>query len=150
MTSSGVPTAVATPVPGPISLKWVENLYNECGREITLAYTTLNQMKNWAIVIAGAILSGLAFGSAAGTYPNKPMIVGVVVAFAFTLRFFIRAILCYINLTRWNTLQRETLKVMVWVNDPPPNAAPQLNAGDLVKLQEAIDNLYFDWHSPIP
>src|SRR6266550_7335479 len=99
------PPAPATAVartPDPISLKWLENLYKESGREITLAYTTLNQMKNWAIVIAGAILSGLALGSAAGTYPSKPMFVGVVIAFAFTLRFFIRAILCYINLSRWN------------------------------------------------
>src|SRR5437899_12327207 len=88
---------------------WLRDFYKECGREITLAYTTLNQMKNWAMVIAGAVLSGLAFGSAAGTYPTKPMFIGVVIAFAFTLRFFIRAILCYINLSRWNTLQRETL-----------------------------------------
>src|SRR5690242_13218613 len=111
-----VPSAPAAP-PIVMSFKWAENLYKECGREITLAYTTLNQMKNWAMVIAGAILSGLAFGSAAGSYPNKPMIVGVVIAFAFTLRFFIRAILCYINLSRWNTLQRETLKVLIWTND---------------------------------
>lgn len=47
--------------------KWIENFYKECGREVTLAYTTLNQMKNWAIVIAGALLSGFAFGTSAIT-----------------------------------------------------------------------------------
>jgi hypothetical protein len=149
MTSGIVPPQSAAPNPGPISFKWLENLYKECGREITLAYTTLNQMKNWAIVIAGAILSGLAFGSAAGTYPTKPMFVGVVIAFAFTLRFFIRAILCYINLSRWNTLQRETLGVMLWASDPQPPASPQLDATKLTELEEKIRNLYFDWHSPI-
>jgi len=144
------PTPVAAP-PDAISFKWVENFYKECGREITLAYTTLNQMKNWAMVIAGAVLSGLAFGSAAGTYPTKPMFIGVVIAFAFTLRFFIRAILCYINLSRWNTLQRETLEAMIWTNDPLLSATPPPpNPSQFKKLAESIRNLYFDWHSPIP
>ncbi len=38
---------------------WLHDFYKECGREATLAYTTLNQMKNWAMVIAAAALSGL-------------------------------------------------------------------------------------------
>jgi len=136
------PTPVAAP-PDAISFKWVENFYKECGREITLAYTTLNQMKNWAMVIAGAVLSGLAFGSAAGTYPTKPMFIGVVIAFAFTLRFFIRAILCYINLSRWNTLQRETLEAMIWTNDPLLSATPPPpNPSQFKKLAESIRNLF--------
>src|SRR5713101_1817071 len=68
---------------------WLENFYKECGREVTLAYTTLNQMKNWAIVTAAAAISGLAFGTAAGKFPNVPMFTGTVIVYAFVLRFFI-------------------------------------------------------------
>lgn len=141
------PPAPVLPPGGPISLKWVENLYKESGREITLAYTTLNQMKNWAIVIAGAILSGLAFGSAAGNYPSRSMFVGVVIAFAFTLRFFIRAILCYINLSRWNSLQRDILHMMLSTNDA--QSPPQVDAGQVAKVSQLIEDLYFNWRSPI-
>ncbi len=38
---------------------WIEHFYKECGREVTLAYTTLNQMKNWAIAIVAAFVSAL-------------------------------------------------------------------------------------------
>ena len=92
---------------------WLEAFYRECGRKITLAYTTLNQMKNWAMLIAAASISGLAFGTSATNYPNVPMLTGVVVVYVFILRFFIRAILAYINLTRWNTLQSDCLQLML-------------------------------------
>lgn len=106
----------ATP-PAPAGIKcddqWLENFYKECGREVTLAYTTLNQMKNWAIVIAGAVISGLAFSSTAqkGEYPNVPMFVGTVIVYIFILRFYIRAILCYTNLLKWNKLQSDCIEL---------------------------------------
>src|SRR6202035_267743 len=81
---------------------WLHDFYKECGREATLAYTTLNQMKNWAMVIAAAALSGLPFGSKSSDYPTPIMFAGSVIVYTFVLRFFIRAILCYINLIRWN------------------------------------------------
>ncbi len=92
---------------------WLENFYRECGREVTLAYTTLNQMKNWAIVIAGAVISGLAFSGSAqkGEYPNLPMFVGTVIVYIFILRFYVRAILCYTNLLRWNKLQSDCIEL---------------------------------------
>lgn len=90
---------------------WLENFYKECGREVTLAYTTLNQMKNWAIVTAAAAISGLAFGTAASNFPNVPMFTGTVIVYAFVLRFFIRAIICYVNLIRWNTLQKDCIEL---------------------------------------
>jgi hypothetical protein len=93
--------------------RWLEAFYKECGREITLAYTTLNQMKNWAMVVAAAAISGLSFSSSAQTnqYPNIPMFVGTVVVYVFILRFYIRAILCYTNLLKWNKLQADCLSL---------------------------------------
>src|SRR5712692_7160109 len=59
--SEGAPTVSIEPAPMSENEdnfeKWVENFYKECGRETTLAYTTLNQMKNWAMVIAAAFIS---------------------------------------------------------------------------------------------
>src|SRR5579863_6802608 len=95
---------------------WLHDFYKECGREATLAYTTLNQMKNWAMVVAAAALSGLPFGSKSSEYPTPIMFAGVVVVYTFILRFFVRAILCYINLVRWNVLQSDCveLKLVQW------------------------------------
>lgn len=93
--------------------KWLDSFYRECGREVTLAYTTLNQMKNWAMVVAAAAISGLSFSSSAqqNQYPSLPMFVGTVVVYVFVLRFYIRAILCYTNLLKWNKLQADCLSL---------------------------------------
>src|SRR5437667_1333397 len=93
------------PASEPLCDSWLHDFYKECGREVTLAYTTLNQMKNWAMIVAAAAISGLSFGTSGRHYPNPVMFVGVVIVYVFILRFFVRAILCYINLTRWNKLQ---------------------------------------------
>ena len=60
---------------------WLHDFYKECGREATLAYTTLNQMKNWAMVIAAAALSGLPFGSKSSEYPTPIMFAGSVIVY---------------------------------------------------------------------
>jgi hypothetical protein len=123
---------------------WLENFYKECGREVTLAYTTLNQAKNWAMAITGAAISGLAFGKAETTYPNVPMFVGVVVVYALNLRFFVRAILSYINLGRWNTLQADCLRSRLFRGGSPSSRLLQSEA----RLNQDINNLYFEWLSP--
>ncbi len=149
-TPNGGPTPalqgeVQTPFPDP---KWLEAFYRECGREVTLAYTTLNQMKNWAMLVTAAAISGLAFGTSAAQYPNRTMLIGVVVVYTFTLRFFIRANLCYINLSRWNTLQSDCVQLMV---SPNADASGQAkNKSALVEqLKQDIQHYYHQWLSPI-
>jgi hypothetical protein len=131
--------------------KWLEHFYKECGREATLAYTTLNQMKNWAVLIVGAIVSAVVAmqrsnGSAQSN--NIPIYFGAVIAYVFTLRFFVRAILCYINLVRWNNLQNEIVALKVVHPSPTKGrtskTTPELKA-DLLKK---IDDLYFKWNAP--
>src|SRR5574341_1741574 len=70
------PSPASTPPTDRFDQKWLEAFYKECGREVTLAYTTLNQMKNWAMIVVAAAISGLSFGTASDTYPNVPMFVG--------------------------------------------------------------------------
>jgi hypothetical protein len=133
---------------GHLDPKWMDAFYRECGREVTLAYTTLNQMKNWAMTIAAAALSGLAFGTASASYPNKYMFVGVVLVYVFVLRFYVRAILCYINLLRWNRLQSDCIEL----NLSPRmryGAEPKQKAELQRQLLEDIQQYYFEWLSPI-
>jgi len=58
------------------------------------------------MVVAAAAISGLSFSSSAqqNQYQTS-MFVGTVVVYVFVLRFYIRAILCYTNLLKWNKLQ---------------------------------------------
>jgi hypothetical protein len=120
--------------------KWLEAFYKECGREVTLAYTTLNQMKNWAMIVVAAAISGLSFGTAANNYPSVPMFVGTVVVYTFVLRFYVRAILCYINLGRWNRLQSDCVNLAL---APPGSDRPALEA----KLAASIETYYHQWRS---
>ena len=126
----------------PLSEKWLENFYKECGRKVTLAYTTLNQMKNWAMIVAAAAISGVAFGTSAQNYPNERMFVGVAIVYTFIIWFFFRALICYINLERWNLLQRSCLNLML---------LHPLNAGtdNAKRLLDDIEIYFFSWISPI-
>jgi hypothetical protein len=130
--------------------KWMESFYKECGREVTLAYTTLNQMKNWAIAIVAAFVSAivaLAKPAQSGQDPTLSQIAvytAAVLAYVFNLRFFIRSILCYINLVRWNRLQSEIVKTYL---TPGTTATTEEEAKK--HLREEIDNYYHKWRSPI-
>jgi hypothetical protein len=123
----------------PLDEEWLKDFYKECGREITLAYTTLNQMQNWAIVVQAAIAAAVgaivkSVSPNAVDAPLTAMVVGASIAYLFTLRFFIRAVICYTNLLRWNTLQKEIL----------------LNHSDPVALSETIRTYYYEWRATTP
>lgn len=153
VTDTTTPAAV---IQGPISAStfddWLEHFYKECGREITLAYTTLNQMKNWAVLIVAAVVSAIV-AMQKSSDPNHSndfaIFVGTVVAYVFTLRFFVRAILCYNNLVRWNTLQKSIIALKL-VHPSPQERTEKENAEQLTtKLLQQIDHLYFKWHAPL-
>jgi uncharacterized membrane protein len=130
--------------------KWIEHFYKECGREVTLAYTTLNQMKNWAIAIVAAFVSAivtLGKPAQAGQDPTLTHLgiyTAAVLAYVFNLRFFIRSILCYINLVRWNRLQSDIVKTYL---TPGTNSTTAEEAKKT--LRDEIDDYYHRWRSPI-
>jgi hypothetical protein len=69
--------------------------------------------------VAAFIRSNPTGGADGSTLPLAfPVVVGSVLAYVFTLRFFVRALLCYINLARWNTLQSAILEWKVWPKNP--------------------------------
>lgn len=131
---------------GNLDEKWLEHFYKEGGREVTLAYTTLNQMKNWAMLVGAAALSGLAFGKEGTQYPTPVMFAGTVVVYTFVLRFYIRAIVCYINLVRWNLLQNDCIQLKL----VPKTEVPQRTRDQLaLKFAQDIQDYYFEWLSPL-
>lgn len=129
---------------------WLRDFYRECGREVTLAYTTLNQMKNWAIVVDGAIIAAVGaiarYGdSVPQVTPGFALFLGASIALVFTLRYYVRAILCYINLVRWNTLQQSIVKSMLL--SPIDAGADKPDSAE--ELVRNIRLYYHSWNSPI-
>ncbi len=146
---TGPPVEAPTAEEAPLDEEWLEAFYKECGREATLAYTTLNQMKNWAMLVTAAAISALSFGTSASTYPNVPMFLGVVMVYVFVLRFYIRSILCYINLIRWNQLQNDCIALKL-VEKPPKSGSPPRSKKDLEnQLKQDIRDYYHGWLSVI-
>jgi PEGA domain-containing protein len=140
------PLPAESEVPAALEDKWLEAFYKECGREVTLAYTTLNQMKNFAMIAVAAAISGTAFSKDANRFPDERMFVGIVIVYVFVLRFFFRAIICYINLTRWNTLQNACAQLKL---------IPDARSGAKTKLERESEfrynyqHFYVQWLSPI-
>ena len=137
---------------------WIRDFYKECGREATLAYTTLNQMKNWAIAVQGTIIAAIAalsrsnapsIGEASSVQFAFPVAVGSVLAYVFTLRFFVRALLCYINLLRWNTLQSTILEWKLLPRNARPGSTVATEEARREAVGRSIQNYYYRWRSPI-
>jgi uncharacterized membrane protein len=135
--------------------KWLEHFYKECGREVTLAYTTLNQMKNWAVLIVAAVISAVVSLNKTSTSVSQPshgselaIYAGSLIVYVFVLRFFVRAILCYINLVRWNNLQAAI--VAFKLIQPTPRDGASLKSSDELKteLLTKIQDLYHAWRAP--
>jgi hypothetical protein len=144
----GVPKVASKVAAGADFDSWIEHFYKECGREVTLAYTTLNQMKNWAVLIVAAVVSAVVAVQRTGLgqpQNDVAVYVGALIAYIFTLRFFVRAILCYINLIRWNNLQRSIVAYKIG-KPTSDNAKTSEQLKD--ELLEKLDQLYFGWHAP--
>jgi hypothetical protein len=145
-TKASLQLAIAT---ASLDDKWLEAFYKECGRETTLAYTTLNQMKNWAMVVVAAAISGLSFGTSSDKYPNPVMFTGVVIVYVFVLRFFIRSIICYINLLRWNRLQADCVALKLLPGTRGDDSAAPSKQELEEKLKTDINHYYHGWRATI-
>lgn len=140
---------VASTKPSLASNDFLKEFYKECGREVTLAYTTLNQMKNWAIVVTAALLAAFASfwrqGNSSGGDGSSVWLVALAAAslsLLFNTRFFIRAAICYVNLLRWNRLQKAIVSFKLEKAEDPGVKSEQ-------DLLAEIDVYYHQWCSPI-
>lgn len=108
-------------------------------------------MTNWAIVIDGAVIAaigtvarGVGASGGAGSFLPAPrdfaVFAGAAIAWLFTTRFVVRAILCYINLGRWNTIQLDVVRAYA--------LGRGVDSSALSVLEESIRNYYIEWRSP--
>lgn len=133
-----------------IDRKFLDTFYRECGREVTLAYTVLNQTNTWAVtffaLVMGPSLVGLMNRSDQGTfvfeYPNFVYWLYLIVAWGLLLRFLQRSALALSNMYRWNELATATWEVVALPSDHPRQS--ELND----KLVELVDRLMIKWKDP--
>lgn len=130
---------------------WIQEFYKECGREVTLAYNTVNQTNTWGVTLTGIVLaSGLmgaaridtATGAITFTYPNTLVWFYVIAAWVIMIRFFVRSALGVANMWRWNELIFASAKVLSLGDSNPSLGVFQRN---LAKKAKAY---YFDWKIP--
>lgn len=127
--------------------EWLKLFYTEVGREISLAYTTLNQMKNFAVIAVAALVGGVAsISGLMATSPDKTLFytglfVGACATHLFVVRFFVRSILCYNNLIKWNILQADLVRLKLASTNPEKENRI---------FAKHLDQYYLNWHAPLP
>ncbi len=104
--------------------KWLEQFYEECGREVSLAYNVLNQTNNWGVTIAAAVVAAglldsirLVGAKLEIFYPTIPHWYLVIFAWVIMVRFFVRSALALTNMYRWNELIKASMKVLSLPDD---------------------------------
>ena len=109
-------------------------------------------MKNWAIVVLLPIIAALFSAGGGSRVPEPPtstpkitvaIVLGATFSYVFTLRFFVRAILCYINLLRWNKLQAGILRYTLCETSPDRNDSAEQ------RLIQLVEEYYHRWRSPV-
>jgi hypothetical protein len=117
---------------------WVARFYAECGREISLSMNTLHTLNSWAVTVILALLSTLAV---IRHFPNVISYGLLILGASLVLRFFIRSLLAYTNLERFNRLQSAALMLL---------RSPDPDADDVARFDEVLDRLYYQWACPLP
>jgi hypothetical protein len=100
-------------------------------------------MKNWAMLVAAAALSGVSFSSRNTQEPTATVFTGIVIVYVFILRFYVRAMLCFNNLNRWNVLQSDCVRYKLI--DDRDRSKQELH----MKLQGDIKDYYLGWFAVV-
>jgi hypothetical protein len=135
-----------------IDRKFLDTFYRECGREVTLAYTVLNQTNTWAVTFFAAVMGPLIglVKAIPGTedyafaYPNPYYWLYLILGWGLLLRFLQRSALALANMYRWNLLATATWEIAALPADHPKAAI--LND----RLVELVDRLMIRWRDPRP
>jgi len=128
---------------------WLKQFYDQCGREVSLAYNVLNQTNNWGITLASAVIT-LALVDAVRTDRSSPTLVyptiyhwlAVILAWTIMVRFFVRSALALTNMYRWNVLMSATGNLLSLPDGHPAAVVLQRN------LARKMAAYLFRWRSP--
>lgn len=134
-----------------IDRKFLDTFYRECGREVTLAYTVLNQTNTWAVTFFVAVLGSSLValvkkqepsGTYSFDYPNPFHWLYLILAWCLLLRFMQRSALALSNMYRWNELTTAVWEVAALPEKHP--SQPSLNDA----LVELVDKFMINWREP--
>jgi hypothetical protein len=134
-----------------IDRRFLDTFYRECGREVTLAYTVLNQTNTWAITFSAAAIAPLIAlvkkqpsGEYTFDYPNPYYWLYLILVWGVLLRFLQRSALGLANMYRWNRLATATWELAAL----PEGDANYSQLND--SLVEMVDELMMRWGNPRP
>jgi len=94
--------------------------------------STLHTINNWSVTLILGLLTALAI---IRNFPNVISYALLIVGTSLVLRFFVRSMLAYTNLERFNQLQAAALKA--------------LQSDDTELLNERLARLYHRWACPV-
>lgn len=134
-----------------INRSWVQQFYQECGREVSLAYNVFNHTNSWGLTLTTGIVA-VVFITAIDTsgsqvtfqYPNIAYWFAIIVAWIIMIRFYVRSCLALVNMYRWNTLIYASSKIL---SLPEGHANLSVFERNFIKKVKAY---FYEWRSPIP
>jgi len=119
--------------------EWLTNYSAQVGNEIGIASSQLHEITNWSIGIVMAVVTAVALSDK--SYP-QPWTLGVaVVGFMLVMRFFIRSCLSYVNLDKWNNIQRAIIQYQLSENGPGKERLKE-------SVAKRIEQYHLKWFSP--
>ena len=135
----------------PINRSWVRQFYQECGREVSLAYNVFNHTNSWGLtlttgIVAVVFLTAIGINGSQVTfrYPNIAYWYAIIVAWIIMVRFYVRSCLALVNMYRWNTLIYAASKIL---SLPRGHASVPVFERNFAKKVKAY---FYEWRSPIP
>lgn len=121
--------------------EWLPMLYEQVGRELSLARESQRESHTWVITLtAGVLTAFVTLGNTSFSYPTESLFLGVLLITPLLFRFFVRSCLEYQILHRWTTLRNGLDKYFFFKSREPEKANQALEY-----LKEIIQLYYFDW-----
>jgi len=121
--------------------EFIENYYDQCGREISLAMATMDSNQNWTITIVSAIIVGIILR---GFQPDIWTWSLLIIGLALTIRYFVRSCLAYANLIRWNKIRNKINDLFLFTE------TDLKKIGKLKEVIATIKKYDVEWLLPLP
>ncbi len=127
--------------PSILDTEWLPMLYEQVGRELSLARESQRETHTWIITLtAGVLTAFVTLGGTSFTYPTENLFLGVLLLTPLFFRFFVRSCLEYQIFHRWTTLRNALDQYFYFKASHPEKAKSALEY-----LKEIIPLYYFSW-----
>ena len=113
---------------------------NTINQEISNASSQLHETTNWAVAVTIGAMGGLAI---ADSFPSRWTLALLVASLILVIRFFVRSCIAYSYLARWNSIQKQILRVQ----------AAESGEAEAVAKKRLVDSIkyhHLEWKSAVP